>query len=1005
MLFMTRTLSRVAGSIAAVAAATRLVWALDPVAPVLSLGVLYVFAVLPVAVVRGASVMRCPSRSRACSRSTSSSCRRCTRSRSRTSENWFALAVYSVTAVVVSELAARARRRAADAEQREREAALLADIATHLLAGRDLEEELAETRRPRGRRCSASSRPRSSSAEAGGRAGRVAEPARGRRPAHRHDLTCRAGATPRPTCAPLPARARRRCSPSPSTASRLEREALEAETLRRSDLVKTALLRAVSHDLRSPLTGITTAVGALRNATLSLTDSDRQRAPRRRSRSTRSASGGSSATCSTCRASKPAAPSPRPRSGRSTTSSARPSTPSARAIGSTSRATTPLVDVDAVQIERVLANLLENALKFSPARRPRARALTGDAQGGDRARRRPGRRGCPQASSSASSSRSTGATATRAPAPASALRSPAASPRRTAAASGPSRVPARARRSRSRCPVAQVPAELARRERAARPRRRRRAADPARAGDDAARRGYDVDTAATAEAALAAAAAHPPAAVILDLVLPDGSGTDVCRELRTWSDAPVIVLSAVGEEREKIAALDAGADDYVTKPFSVDELLARLRAVLRRIGAADMEPRDRGRGDLRSTCPSDSVTRERRAREADAARVRPAARARAEPRASCSRTGCCCARSGGRRTSRKRTTCTCTSRTSARRSSPTPPRPQLRADGARRGLPPRRSGRAGILRRSLRRPRAALSRHVTRRFYLRGRDVRPRCTRDRGRVLRLHLPPPLRAGEGLMSAADAFGLVVSLAVFVYLVYALLARGALLDERAGNRPDRRLRGRAGRARLPARPLHGARLRRAAAAAAFSARSRRGFYRLVGTTPRASRTGAATRRRCSSSASSRRCSSTRSSGCRHHLFLNPDKLAGGPVAHRAQHDRELRHEHELAVLRRRVHDVVPHADGRARRCSSTSPPRSGWRCSSRSCAGSRAATSQGARQLLGRPLPLARLHPAAAVADPRGDPHLTGRAADLLGHATATTLEGAAQTIARGPGRAR
>jgi two-component system, OmpR family, KDP operon response regulator KdpE len=95
--------------------------------------------------------------------------------------------------------------------------------------------------------------------------------------------------------------------------------------------------------------------------------------------------------------------------------------------------------------------------------------------------------------------------------------------------------------------------------------------------------GYTVDTAATAEAALAAAAAHPPAAVILDLVLPDGNGTDVCRELRTWSDAPVIVLSAVGEEREKIAALDAGADDYVTKPFSVDELLARLRAVLRRL--------------------------------------------------------------------------------------------------------------------------------------------------------------------------------------------------------------------------------------------------------------------------------------------------------------------------------------------------------------------------------------------------------------------------------------
>ena len=102
--------------------------------------------------------------------------------------------------------------------------------------------------------------------------------------------------------------------------------------------------------------------------------------------------------------------------------------------------------------------------------------------------------------------------------------------------------------------------------------------------------GYTVDSASTVEEALTAAAAHPPEAVILDLVLPDGSGTDVCRELRSWSDAPVIVLSAVGEERDKIAALDAGADDYVTKPFSVDELLARLRAVLRRRSGSAPEP-------------------------------------------------------------------------------------------------------------------------------------------------------------------------------------------------------------------------------------------------------------------------------------------------------------------------------------------------------------------------------------------------------------------------------
>jgi two-component system KDP operon response regulator KdpE len=94
--------------------------------------------------------------------------------------------------------------------------------------------------------------------------------------------------------------------------------------------------------------------------------------------------------------------------------------------------------------------------------------------------------------------------------------------------------------------------------------------------------GYEVDTATTGGEALTAAAVRPPDAVILDLVLPDMSGTEVCRELRTWSTMPVIVLSVVGDEDEKVAALDAGADDYVTKPFGLDELLARLRAALRR---------------------------------------------------------------------------------------------------------------------------------------------------------------------------------------------------------------------------------------------------------------------------------------------------------------------------------------------------------------------------------------------------------------------------------------
>jgi two-component system, OmpR family, KDP operon response regulator KdpE len=94
--------------------------------------------------------------------------------------------------------------------------------------------------------------------------------------------------------------------------------------------------------------------------------------------------------------------------------------------------------------------------------------------------------------------------------------------------------------------------------------------------------GYAVDVAAGKREALAQATMRPPDALIVDLLLPDGSGTDLCRELRRNTQAPILILSAVGDEQEKITALDAGADDYVTKPFSGDELLARLRAALRR---------------------------------------------------------------------------------------------------------------------------------------------------------------------------------------------------------------------------------------------------------------------------------------------------------------------------------------------------------------------------------------------------------------------------------------
>jgi two-component system KDP operon response regulator KdpE len=96
--------------------------------------------------------------------------------------------------------------------------------------------------------------------------------------------------------------------------------------------------------------------------------------------------------------------------------------------------------------------------------------------------------------------------------------------------------------------------------------------------------GFQVAQAGTQREALDAVAVRPPDVMILDLVLPDGSGVEVCREVRRWSTLPIIVLSALGDEHEKVRALDAGADDYVTKPFGTEELSARIRAVLRRRG-------------------------------------------------------------------------------------------------------------------------------------------------------------------------------------------------------------------------------------------------------------------------------------------------------------------------------------------------------------------------------------------------------------------------------------
>jgi len=103
-------------------------------------------------------------------------------------------------------------------------------------------------------------------------------------------------------------------------------------------------------------------------------------------------------------------------------------------------------------------------------------------------------------------------------------------------------------------------------------------------------RGYEVHLAGTGTSALKVAAQHPPELVILDLGLPDFDGVDVIRGLRGWTDAPILVLSGRTDQTDKVEALDAGADDYVTKPFGIDELLARMRAVLRRSNIAQDQP-------------------------------------------------------------------------------------------------------------------------------------------------------------------------------------------------------------------------------------------------------------------------------------------------------------------------------------------------------------------------------------------------------------------------------
>lgn len=122
-------------------------------------------------------------------------------------------------------------------------------------------------------------------------------------------------------------------------------------------------------------------------------------------------------------------------------------------------------------------------------------------------------------------------------------------------------------------------------------------------------KGYDVRIAGDGEFALQTFRDWKPSLVITDLAMPNMGGLDLCRKLRDVSEVPIIVLSVRGEEKTKVEALDAGADDYITKPFGLDELLARIRAALRRQPATDGQTRILEAGELRIDLDSHVVTR------------------------------------------------------------------------------------------------------------------------------------------------------------------------------------------------------------------------------------------------------------------------------------------------------------------------------------------------------------------------------------------------------------
>jgi two-component system sensor histidine kinase KdpD len=363
-----RRASGFVASIVAVAAVTAAIELFRPAVPVLALGVLYLFAVLPIAIVWGRAYAIPVSAASVLALNWFFLPPLYTFTLAD-KENWFALVVYLVTGVLVSDLATRARDRARDAEQREREAALLAELSSALLSGAEVASELD--------RIAYGAASVLGVERARLDLGRWREPRSGESPFELRagdkivgTLYVRGGAWSNLAT-------RRRFLPALASLlavaldrERLARKALEAEALRRSDAVKTAVLRAVSHDLRSPLTAIRVAFEGLASTSLELSPEDRagllETARLELSRLERLV--GDLLDLSRLQAGA-AVPEPEVWTVEELISQA------LEALGGQRERVdvvlpdeTPPVRVDAVQVERVLVNLLENGLKFSPPR-------------------------------------------------------------------------------------------------------------------------------------------------------------------------------------------------------------------------------------------------------------------------------------------------------------------------------------------------------------------------------------------------------------------------------------------------------------------------------------------------------------------------------------------------------------------------------------------------------------------------------------------------------------